>query len=82
MEAVTSYGVGLNISLCIQYVVEPRSRYGDFLRADRQKDQGSSLGRVKNFQFFVKSRSAIGPNQPIIQLIPGGPFSRDKAAGA
>jgi hypothetical protein len=58
-----------------------RSRYSDWLRAGRLRDQGSSTGRVKNFHFSMLSRPALGSTQPPIQWVPGA-LSRGKAAWA
>jgi hypothetical protein len=48
-----------------------RSRYSDWLRDGRAKDQSSSLDRVKNFLFSTSSRPALGSNQPLIQWVQG-----------
>jgi hypothetical protein len=49
--------------------ITQRSRYSDWLRADRPK--GRSRGRVKNFLFSTSSRRALyGSAQPPIQWVP------------
>jgi hypothetical protein len=45
-----------------------RSRYSDWLRAGRQRDQSSRPGRVKIFS--ESSRPALRPTQPPIQWVP------------
>jgi hypothetical protein len=43
------------------------------LRAERQRDQSSGPGRVKNFNLCISFRPAIGPTQPPIQWLPKAP---------
>jgi hypothetical protein len=58
-----------------------RSRYGDWLRAGRQRARCSRPGRVKNFLLFMSSRPALGSTQPPIHWVPGAPSSRVKRPG-
>jgi hypothetical protein len=48
-----------------------RSRYRDWLWAERLKGRSSSLGRVKNFRFSKSSRPALRSTQPPIQWVAG-----------
>jgi hypothetical protein len=44
------------------------------LRAGRPRDQSSGPGRVKNFNFSISSRSALGSTQPPIKRLPADYF--------
>jgi hypothetical protein len=44
-------------------------------------DHSSSPGRVKNFQFSISYRRALGPTQLPIQLVLGGPSPEVKQQG-
>jgi hypothetical protein len=48
-----------------------QSGYSDLLRAGRQRGRSSNPGRVKNFHFFISSRTDLGPTQRPIQWVPG-----------
>jgi hypothetical protein len=50
---------------------EQRSRYSDWLRAERPRGRSSSPDRIKNFIFTTSSRLALGPTQPPIQWVSG-----------
>jgi hypothetical protein len=50
--------------------VTRKSRYSDWLRAERPRGRSSSPGRVKNF-LFSTSKPALGSTQPPIQWVPG-----------
>jgi hypothetical protein len=43
------------------------SRYSDWLRAGRPRGRSSSPGRVKNFNFSISSKPALGFTQPPIK---------------
>jgi hypothetical protein len=43
----------------------------DGLRAGRQRGRGSSPGKVKNFNFSLSSRPALGYTQPPVQWVTG-----------
>jgi hypothetical protein len=42
------------------------SRYCDWLRAGQQRDRSSGPGRVKDLQFSVPSKPALGSTQRLI----------------
>jgi hypothetical protein len=46
-------------------------RYSDWLRAGRPRVLSSSPCSVKNFHFYISSRSFLGSTQPPIQWVPG-----------
>jgi hypothetical protein len=46
------------------------------LRAGQPRSRDSSLGRVKNYYFFMFSRPALGSTQPPLQWVPMSPFLR------
>jgi hypothetical protein len=48
-----------------------RSRYSDWLRAGRPRDQSSSTSRGKIFILSSSSGPVLGPTQPPIQWVPG-----------
>jgi hypothetical protein len=63
-------------TLCVQYYVilviySKRSRYSDWLRAERPRGRISSPGGVKIVLFFTSSRLALGFTQHPSQWIPG-----------
>jgi hypothetical protein len=47
------------------------SRYSEWLRAVRPRNQISSPGRVKKFLFSTSSILVLGPTQPPVQWVPG-----------
>jgi hypothetical protein len=58
-----------------------RSRYSNWLRAERPRVWSSSTGRIKNFLFSVVSRSVLGPTQSPSQWIPGAFYPGTKRSG-
>jgi hypothetical protein len=52
-----------------------RSRYNEWLLAERPRCRCSSPGGGKNFHFSTSSRPALGPTQPPIQWIGNGALS-------
>jgi hypothetical protein len=63
-----SQGNSLPVEELFKYISAPysyesgwRSRYSDWIRAERSRGRSSSPGRVENFLFSTSSRPVLGP---------------------
>jgi hypothetical protein len=71
-----------NIIMNLKYLTQSRDSSACISTGYGMDGRGSIPGRDKFFIFSIASTPALGPTQPPIQLVLGGYFPEDKAAGA